>query len=132
MQNPYLPPHNTSEKTSRPEAVSEALNQIAVPVFLAWEKLRLVYVGLLAGLTILLSLLDITHMLLAVDFWIDVVAGAVITNVCYFAGPAVETYVAWLGYRPQWLRMTLFVTGSVFSCLAVILFILSVLAQTFI
>lgn len=42
-------------------------------------------------------------------------AGAVIANVLFFAGPVVETYVHWLGFRQIWLRWVLFFSGTLLS-----------------
>ncbi len=41
--------------------------------------------------------------------------GAVVANVLFFAGPAVETYVHWLGFRQNWLRGVLFFSGTLLS-----------------
>ena len=38
--------------------------------------------------------------------------GAIVANICYFAGPIVETYVRWLGYDGKWVRWFLFVGGT--------------------
>ena len=35
----------------------------------------------------------------------------------FFAGPIIETYVTWLGFRAKWLRATMFVLGTSLSCL---------------
>jgi hypothetical protein len=41
----------------------------------------------------------------------------VVANLCYFAGPIVETYIVWLGFRAAWVRIVLFVLGTLFSCI---------------
>ena len=51
------------------------------------------------------------------DFWGMALAGAFFVNTCYFAGPIIETYVTWLGYRGRSLRIGLFVSGTLFASL---------------
>ncbi len=41
--------------------------------------------------------------------------GAIVANLCYFAGPIIETYVRWLGYDRKWVRWFLFVGGTVLT-----------------
>ncbi|NND95703.1 MAG: hypothetical protein HKN47_00070, partial [Pirellulaceae bacterium] len=48
------------------------------------------------------------------------IPGAVGANLCFFAGPAIETYVSWLGYRRRWVRIVLFVSGTLFASLLTI------------
>jgi hypothetical protein len=89
-------------------------------VFLAWEKLRPVYNLVLAlwALALLYPELErdpSRYALLAIAlrlFW-----GAVKANLGYFAGPAAESYLRWLGVRTLWARAALFVTGTAFAML---------------
>ncbi len=95
-----------------------SLQAIARPTFLAWEKLRPAYLVSLVVTTLVTAVLDSSAVLLgSLKFWLIVGQGAVVANLCYFVGPAVETYVNWLGWRPPWLRPVLFVLGTVLSCL---------------
>lgn len=100
-------------------ATGPGLLTLARPTFIAWEKLRLLYVAILGALTLGLWLLyppsDRGRALLLIG------EGAVFANVLYFAGPMVETYVAWLGYRKRWLRPMLFVAGTALSGLLVLI-----------
>lgn len=45
----------------------------------------------------------------------SIVFGAVVANVLYFAGPIVDTYIRWLGYKHSWPRWTMFVGGTLLS-----------------
>ena len=85
-----------------------SLGLIAKPTFRAWERLRIVFLILLGMLTILLAGPNITRFRTLVL----IAEGTIVANVCYFAGPLVETYVRWLGYNSQWLRWFLFIGGT--------------------
>lgn len=88
-------------------------------IFIAWEKLRIVYIGVLAipTILILISVLNGGRRPFGVVAF-NAIVGAVTANLCYFAGPAVESYANWLGMRStMWLRVTLFVLGTLFSLL---------------
>ncbi len=99
-----------------PDSDRQSLGDIAKNVFLAWERLRIAYIILLGLFTALIAAPTMTEprtILLIVE-------GAVIANVCFFAGPAVETYVRWLGYDRDWVRKFLFAGGTLFTMLLVL------------
>lgn len=48
-------------------------------------------------------------------FWVLSVECAILANVCFFAGPIVEIYVYWLGWKTKVVRVVLFTLGFVFS-----------------
>ena len=106
--NPYAP---TVETASPLESQQTPLLVIAKQTFLAWEKLRLLYLAVLVPFTLLLAGTAITQ---AEVLWL-VISGGLFANLCYFAGPLVETYVRWLGYEGRWPRWFLFITGTVFT-----------------
>lgn len=89
-----------------------SLLAVARKVFLAWEKLRVVYVMLLALITILFTgvagLFELRLLRL-------IVPGAVVANVAFFAGPTLETFVRWLGYNRVWPRWVMFACGTLIS-----------------
>ena len=90
---------------------SPSLSAIAKPTFLAWERLRLIFIAVLGLLTLLLAgpnLLKFRTLVLIAE-------GAIVSNVCFFAGPIVETYVRWLGYDRKWVRWCLFVGGTMLT-----------------
>jgi hypothetical protein len=114
--NPYSAPVAASDDVATTPDQSLSLGQIARSTFWAWEKLRLVFIAVLAALTLLLG----SSQWNSLDFWMIAVEGAIAVNLCYFAGPIVETYVTWLGLRGRWLRPLLFLMGLFFSCLLVV------------
>ena len=109
-QNPYTSPIAAGEEL----AANQPLQEIARTTFVAWEKLRLIYIGVLALVTIAAAAMSGKP--IDIDLAWATVVGAIFANACYFAGPITETYVTWLGYRGSWLRLALFVTGTLFAC----------------
>src|SRR5262245_65060394 len=100
------------EGSPTPDLATQPVTAIAREVFLAWEKLRVVYVAVLATVTLVLieSPLAVTSRLA-----IDVVVGALAANVLYFAGPLTESYLRWLGYDRGWPRWALFLGGTMLA-----------------
>ena len=82
---------------------------VARAVFLQWEKLRLLYLGILIPFTLLVF--GASGLLTPAGLVLAVFAG-LFANVCYFAGPALETYLRWLGVRGAWPRWLLFAAGT--------------------
>ena len=82
----------------------------------AWEKLRLVFIGVLAVPTVLIFVLVVLQSPDPRSPWfylIQAAVGAVIANVCYLAGPAAEFYAIWAGVKNTLpLRIVLFVLGT--------------------
>ena len=113
-ENPYLSPSDVPPATTpaTDDKANPALLTIARQTFLAWEKLRVVYVAILAVITILLiapsGFLSRRLLLLTAE-------GAVVANTAYFAGPIVETYIKWLGYDRAWPRWVMFAAGTLLS-----------------
>lgn len=116
-ENPYSPPSfDESPETSDSlveSASSPSLASIARPTFLAWERLRIIFVVVLGMLTLVLAGPTLTKLRVLVL----VVEGAFVANICFFAGPIVETYVRWLGYHRRWVRWLLFVGGTILTAM---------------
>lgn len=100
-------------------ASNSNLMEIARSTFLAWEKLRFLYIGLLGTLTLLLCGREIVN----IEILMIVIAGAFVANVCYFAGPILETYVSWLGLKGKWFRWMLFTVGTLFTMVLAVAFL---------
>lgn len=93
---------------------------LAKPVFIAWERLRIAFILLLGAFTMVLAIPGVIHngpQLLAFRGLIMIGEGAIVANVCYFAGPIIETYVRWLGYDRKWVRWFLFAGGTVLTAI---------------
>ena len=113
--NPYSPSSLETPKLNvAPTATTNlTLVDIVKTTFLAWERLRIVYVLLLGLLTVGLVGPQFTQ----IPMLIVVAGGAVFANLCYFAGPSLESYVRWLGYQGNWLRWFLFIGGTLLTAM---------------
>lgn len=90
----------------------ESLLSIAKTVFLAWEKLRVIYLCILTLLTFFL--VGFSGMF-NFSLMISIMFGAFFANAFYFAGPVIDTYIRWLGYTHSWPRWVMFVGGTILS-----------------
>ena len=101
-----------------PEADPAAPGWAAVrETFLAWERLRVVYVLTLGGLCGTLALLCGPGTYADPAFWLDCVVAGLAANVAFFAGPVGESYAGWLGVPRRPVRFALFGAGLAFSAL---------------
>ncbi len=81
-------------------------------VFLAWEKLRILFnVGL-----VWVTLTLLPNWSWRSIPWRDYIGPAILANVCFCAGPCAEGYLTWLGANRQLARWMLFVVGFLFAC----------------
>jgi hypothetical protein len=83
-------------------------------VFRAWEWLRVWY-NLILVVIVLFELGPGFRLLALPAVWIDLGMYAIAANIVFFAGPAVESYLTWLGVWRPWARGVLFVGGCVLS-----------------
>ena len=114
IDNPYTSPARVIDGD---EPLSQSVQHIARRTYHAWEKLRILHIGILATIALLL--------LASSDrwngrLWRMIIEGAVVANLGYFAGPAVGTYVRWLGYNRAWPRWVMFGCGTAISALLAI------------
>jgi hypothetical protein len=80
-------------------------------VFLAWERLRLVYNGILIAETLLIGLFRFRGLA-----YIDrVFLGAVGANLCFCAGPCFEGYLNLFGAPRTFARRFVFVPGMLLA-----------------
>lgn len=110
--NPYQSPTCLTEQklVSANERILEA-GSVA-----AWERLRVIYNGVLAGVVLLTTLLE-PGQFLSLDFWGCAIAGAIAANLCFCVGITLEYYLTLLGADRRWSRAVLFVIGTLFSML---------------
>jgi len=113
-ENPYLSPSEAtpSATVGLTDSGESSLQDIARQTFLVWEKLHVVYVAVLALVTLLLIVTtgSLDRRVLRV-----VIEGAVVANIAYFAGPLMETYIHWLGYDRRWPRWVMFTGGTLLA-----------------
>lgn len=98
--NPYASPSTSDGNAAAVADFSD--------VFFGWERLRVVYNGVLVSLTLLCGFSSLT----VPKFWFTAMFGAILSNVCFCVGPVIEGYATWLFGRPaRWLRWVLFLAG---------------------
>jgi hypothetical protein len=116
---------STNRLLASPETTESEASPAYGEVIDAWLKLGLIYNGGLGGLTLLLLNTRLLHLGIA----LEVLAGAVVANLCFLSGPVIELIGRRLGFKStQPLRWTLFVVGfglslllALASCLSLVL-----------
>ncbi len=94
-----------------------------VPILHRWEKFRLWYNATLITLTLTASVLLAPHFLFRPDYWIQLFVGGLLTNLCFFTGPAIEGYGRYLGIWNIAMSLGLFLAGLFFTSLLAIGFV---------
>jgi hypothetical protein len=89
--------------------------------FLTWEGFRLLFLAILGTETIL-CLRPVWNRLDVQD-WMHMAVGAVILNILFLLGPAVETVLGLEGWKMVMLRCALFALGTCLCMLAVFFYI---------
>ncbi len=85
----------------------------AKQIFLKWERLRLIYNGVLLGCYVVyVFMVPTAFWRLAVIIGIKV---AITANLCFFAAPVVETFLNWRGVRSQFIPVVLLLGGLIVS-----------------
>ncbi len=97
------------------DSAKETLVETMRDVFLRWERWRLVYNLALIGLVISLAVAWGDSNSNWARFAVECVLGAVIANLCYFAGPITVAYLRWLGIYHRAIAPFLFGCGLVFT-----------------
>lgn len=83
----------------------------AAEVFVAWERLRLVYNAVLIAVTLVLGARHLGDE----RFQIRLVEGAILANALFCAGIVAEGYLALLGFARRPCRITLFALGTLLA-----------------
>jgi hypothetical protein len=89
-----------------------SFSEVARSIFLGWEQLRIVYLIILSVATMLFLLPTGAISFRTLRLLLE---GVVVANVLYFAGPLLETYLRWLGFKARGMRSFLFFCGTVLS-----------------
>lgn len=101
-----------------------AISDFIKPIFIKWEKLRIVY-----NLVLLITVVGFNTMSMGISvltpfLLITWVFGAILANFCFLAGPIIESYVSWLGLRSNIVTAILFMGGLLISIPLSLLFTL--------
>ncbi|MEM9703072.1 MAG: hypothetical protein AAF907_11585 [Planctomycetota bacterium] len=98
----------------------------AKAIFLGWEKLRVLFNLILAGLCSPLALARGEDIYATPSFWLNCFTGVILVNALFFAGPILESYLDWLGARHRAIRWGLFLLGLLpsmaFAAMSVLIF----------
>ncbi len=88
---------------------------IARAVFIKWEKLRIVY-NILLLVLLWFVVTPMTHRSVLNPFLLTYyLLGGLAANMCFFAGPLLESYLAWLKIQSPWITAAIFIGGVLVS-----------------
>jgi len=90
-------------------------------IFVGWEKLRIVYNFILTAIVLAFVIIDPLMRAWDLRYLLALVYLCFVANVLFMAGPAVEAYAAWLGFKTTALRLVLFALGTILAGLLAIL-----------
>lgn len=82
-------------------------------VFLAWERLRLLFNAALAAVVFAFARADLTER----DFLVNLARAFIGANLCFCLGPVVEGYLALLGFDRRVARWMVFIPGLLIGCM---------------
>ena len=122
MDDPYQSPQ-TATAVESPETDPAAPWPAVRRVFLAWEKLRLLYNAILVPWTLAGLVVSWPPSGVVVA---EVLVCGILANVLYLAAPTVESYVAWLGFESPLIRWGLFIAGTLFTMLLAAAYVFSI------
>lgn len=108
MTTPYPDAH--IEIASSPSFV-EAAKRIC----LEWEKLRILYNGVLISWVVYIVDKSKPALFQSFEFWATCLVGAVVANICFLAGPIVEAYFRWMGVKHWSIRFSLMLIGTLLA-----------------
>ena len=80
------------------------------PVFIRWERLRILYNLML--ILLVLYPYDLATLRLRLPEFLVLLMGAVLANLCFLAGPIAESYLYWIGIRSRAVTAGLFILGT--------------------
>ncbi len=117
--NPFRPvaSENLGDSDDRPKVDF-------VPIIYRWEKMRLVYNAVLISFTLIWSCFVSPQLFFDPLFIFQMCVGGVLTNLCFFTGPAIEGYGRYLGFWHLSLSVALFVIGLTFTGLLTLGFLI--------
>ncbi len=118
--NPFRP--LSSEQLSDP---SRGVRVDFVPILRRWERFRLLYNGGLVTYCLLWSCFLLPHLLFDPLYIFQLCVGGLVTNLCFFVGPAIEGYGRYFGVWNMTFSVLLFFGGIFFTGLLATLFLIA-------
>ncbi len=123
--NPYRPSLAVDGHHDYDDQAIGARHQVDfVPILRRWEKFRFIYNSVLICLTLLLSVLLVPQLLPRPLYWLQLGLGGLVTNLCFFTGPAIEGYGRYFKVWNLGMSIALFSFGLLFSCLLASAFVI--------
>jgi hypothetical protein len=117
--NPYAAP-SAAASWSSDDSPWSADRVDFTAIIRRWEKLRVFYNATLVSVVLLLVVIVFPARLADAVFWAEVVAGAVLANLAYLAGPTLEGYGRYFGIWTNFMTTLLFVVGTWFATMLAI------------
>lgn len=109
QDNPFHPPETIIEE-SPPPVPRDRPEYLVGDAVIFWEKLRWLFNAILGGFSLIVAMT--TGAWSVPQAWLELLAGAILANLCYGAGPTVSAYLAWFGIRAPALDLFLFGSGT--------------------
>ena len=113
--NPFQSPQTVADK---PRLSAETKYARVGKVVVTWEKLRILYNGVLVAIVVLVFAGGtvagrVTDDSFSVwEFAEMLIVGCLTANVAFCAGPAVDGYLSWFGLRHPAVTLVLFLVGT--------------------
>ncbi len=111
--NPYSPSNLGIEFDEHDQVIKFQVD--FAPILHRWEKYRLVYNGVLICHTLFFTVLLVPQMLPRPLYWMQLALGGLVTNLCFFTGPAIEGYGRYFRVWNVGMSLALFSFGLLFS-----------------
>ncbi len=117
------PSSTADDGLNAPPPPTSSTAEMLRSTFFLWEQLRLIYNLVLVVVVVTVTAWNDPSKFLLPHFWGLVIPGAVVANLCFFAGPVADSYLRWLGLRHESVTAGIFTLGTL---LAIVLAIFSV------
>ncbi|MEQ8788641.1 MAG: hypothetical protein RIC55_20190 [Pirellulaceae bacterium] len=118
-ENPYEPPEVETHADRSPGRTIDF-----GAVMRRWENLRHIYNGLLTVLVLSVTIAAAPQAFLNPMFWVAVLFGAVIANLCFMIGPAIDAYLLWFRKGHIAISAFMFLAGTLIACWLAICFLM--------
>lgn len=107
--NPYASPASTGQVDHGPKSKESRVDFGAI--IQRWERLRLYYNGFLIMVVLLLKAFVFPRHLGNIGYWVAILFGAFIANLCFFTGPAIGGYGTYFRVWNREFTILLFLAG---------------------
>ncbi|MCA9217816.1 MAG: hypothetical protein KDB27_32325 [Planctomycetales bacterium] len=114
-ENPYSTPPAYSEEV-RPLTYDRVA--LVGEVVVMWEKLRFVYIAIVGTYSLIVFSVTLYLGLTTLIMFLRIaLVGGIFSNFCFCAGPLIDGYLTWFGFRSRGVTIFLFVSGLLLTML---------------